>query len=69
MLLSCFCAIGQVPTFDSDAHHGGSNWIDIFKDSKTYVPCEEDVGRILRVECRALTPNGDTLAGMTSLLW
>lgn len=54
---------GQIPTFDTDANHGGNNWEDIFKDSKTYVPVKEDVGRILRVECRALTPNGETLAG------
>ena len=61
----CFVGVllGQVPTFDSDANHGGNEWVSIYNDSKTYVPVEEDVGRILRVECKALLANGDILAG------
>ena len=63
-LMLCWCIIiGQVPTFDSDANHGGNEWVSIYNDSKTYVPVEEDVGRILRVECKALLANGDILAG------
>ena len=41
-------------------------WVEIYND-RNYTPTAEDVGRCLRVECQALSMNGDVITGPKQL--
>mmetsp|Transcript_8011 Transcript_8011/g.11950 ORF Transcript_8011/g.11950 Transcript_8011/m.11950 type:complete len:628 (-) Transcript_8011:201-2084(-) len=55
---------GHVPTSLMDTLHGGADgqWEEIFSE-QTYIPTAEDVGKVLRIECRAVGKDCETLAG------
>lgn len=54
---------GHIPTSLMDENHGGQGHWEVIHGEKSYVPTSADVGRILRIECKALTPDGTVLAG------
>lgn len=54
---------GHIPTSLMDENHGGQGHWDFIFNEKSYVPRVEDVGRVLRIECRVLSLDGNLLAG------